>query len=288
MGVWAAWGAAWALGAMGAEGRSLGVMYALEADWAAMTEVAGRPARTVVVGGLRLQEVELGEHRVTAVRMGSGGARTAVSAAVLLSRGPFDLVVTIGPAGVLTEKWPVGTMVRVGRAVFYQTGKVGEGGAEGSKEWRAEGDGEGGAWAGEGRGSGGAGAGAGGGPGGSEEPGETGRGLLAGWPGAEVASGELFIESDSFRTELAEETGCDLVEMNLVGAATALEVFGAAAAHFRIVSDRADARAGADFARFVEGYDGRLGRAVAEALRDLPKDPGSPESYDALRGLLGK
>ena len=55
---------------------------------------------------------------------------------------------------------------------------------------------------------------------------------------------------------------------------------------WRIVSDRADDRAGEDFKTFTARYDGSGGRWIAELIRQLPPNPKAATSYPALRELI--
>jgi len=74
--------------------------------------------------------------------------------------------------------------------------------------------------------------------------------------------------------------------MNAAGLVSALEGRVTRWLVLRVVSDHADESATTEFAGFVKTYDGRGGTLVQQIVRNLPNDPGQPESHDALRRLL--
>ena len=92
--------------------------------------------------------------------------------------------------------------------------------------------------------------------------------------------------STSQRARLASETGAQCVDMNLFGLASACAEHRVPLVCWRIVSDRADDRAGEDFKAFTTQYDGAGGRLLAGTIRKLPPNPNSAASYPALRELI--
>ena len=101
-----------------------------------------------------------------------------------------------------------------------------------------------------------------------------------------VASGEIFVASSGYRSQLAAATGAQAVDMNLFGLETVCGEQSVPLFSWRIVSDRADDQAGETFRNFVAKYDGAGGRALAEVIRHLPANPSAPESYPELQKLL--
>ena len=74
--------------------------------------------------------------------------------------------------------------------------------------------------------------------------------------------------------------------MNLFGLLTVCAGHHLSLINWRIVSDKADDKAGEDFRKFTETYDGAGGKALAELIRNLPPNPNSAESYPELNKLL--
>jgi nucleoside phosphorylase len=101
-----------------------------------------------------------------------------------------------------------------------------------------------------------------------------------------VASGEIFVASDSYRAELGAATRAEAVDMNLFGLVTVCASHQLPLVCWRIVSDRADKNASENFQKFIASYDGAGGKALAEVLRMLPANPNVLESYPKLRELL--
>ena len=74
--------------------------------------------------------------------------------------------------------------------------------------------------------------------------------------------------------------------MNLFGLATVCADHQLPLTCWRIASDRADDNASEDFRKFVAGYDGAGGKAVAEIIKNLPANPNSPDTYQNIKKLL--
>lgn len=241
-------------------GADIAVLYALDVDWQAFAAAAGGEVSGSPCGDRRLQRLTAGGHRITGVRMGSGGTETAVSAACVLSRGHFDLVVSMGPAGSLNNKWEAGTLLVIDRLFPWQTGgarvaalTLPASAAEAVAAERPAGP----RW-------------------------RLAGGLIL--PGAACASGELFINTSAQRQELATEA--DIVDMNTVGVETAAAAWKVPCLHLRVISDQADGNAREDFLKFTKTWNGQCGAAAWKVLAALKPDPAHPGSYEALRALL--
>lgn len=240
-------------------GKTIAFFYALEADERTFRDAAGPSIRQIKIGNAVVSQYSLKGHTIYSARMRSGCVATAASAQALLSRFSCDDIISVGPVGALDPTLEVGSWHRVTRVVAWQKGS-----------WMQE---------------------------------RLIRSEQAEWNFAvnelspvpdqwknistiSVSSGEAFVASDSFRTTLRAETGCDAVDMNLFGLLLVVQSHGLTGKHFRIVSDRADAQASEDFEAFVRGYDGTGGKLVAEMIELLPPDKTSPEAYEELRQLI--
>ncbi len=103
-----------------------------------------------------------------------------------------------------------------------------------------------------------------------------------------VASGEIFVASDNYRSQLGGMTKADGVDMNLYGLVTVCDDHHLPLLCWRVVSDHADDRASEDFKKFVASYNGAGGKAVVELIRRLPMNPNSPAAYPNLNKALSK
>jgi nucleoside phosphorylase len=241
-------------------GSTVAFLYALDGDVAALQKAGAVEVRNFSVGGTVVRQLALDGHTVHAVRMGSGCVQTALAAQALLAKQKCDLVISVGPVGDIKGELETGRWYVINRVVAWQRGSRDDAGFRLHADARMavarhpllEGAG----------------------------------GVLAGMPGIGVASGEVFISCDSFRAELASLSGCAAVDMNLFGLLSVMESHGLGGIHLRTPSDRADSKAGGDFRRFTESYDGAGGRMAAEIIRSMPRDPTSPQAHDALRGML--
>jgi adenosylhomocysteine nucleosidase len=244
-----------------ARADDIAFFYALEADFATFKNAAmvlGEPAK---IGARAVQRLRLGAHTIYALKMGSGAVETAVSAEALLARFRCDRAFSLGPVGALGEALKVGEWVTVKEVVAYQKGAWGSAGfALGEKARMA---------------------------GGEKTGADLERPALWQQPlPVAVASGEIFIASDNYRAELGAAARAEVVDMNLFGLVTACANHEVPLVSWRIVSDRADKNASADFQKFVANYDGAGGAALAEVIRNLPANPNAPSSYPKLRELL--
>ncbi len=238
----------------------IGFLYALEADWQGLLKASGSQPVPHAAGDRRLQKLTAGGHVIWAVKMGSGIAETAVSTTCLLHRGPFDLLISAGPAGSLKDAMEPGTLVVIDRLLPWQTNgpkvvsltlpltsatRQGRP-AEAAPRWLLAG--------------------------GQELPGVTG------------ASGEYFVNTTGQRQELAAQA--EIVDMNTLGVETAAAAWKVPCLHLRVISDRANESAREDFLAFEKSWDGRCGTLAWTVLTSLKPDPTHPKSYDALRELL--
>lgn len=245
-----------------AKGDQIAFFYALDVDFVKL-KLAGRAGGQALPSGDRsIQRIHLGAHTVFAIKMGSGVVESAVSAETLLARFRCDLALSVGPVGGLVNDLAVGDWIRVKRVVNYQNGS-----------WTTEGfarsEGSVSVLTGEVAGDG------------TNVP-----VLLSKAREATVASGEIFVASDSYRNELRAGTEAEGVEMNLSGLLAACRNHRVPLVCWRIVSDRADDSANNDFKTFVSRYDGAGGKAVAELIQSLPPNANSPATYPELRNLI--
>ncbi len=252
---------AWALAATPAAGRTILVLYALEADGAALRGADPAPAALLKAGERAAQRITAGIHTLYAAPMGAGPIESAITTEALLAATQADLVLSVGVAGALAADLAVGDWVEIGGVVPYQQGRLTEAGLQRRGDPPAP-----------------CGAAAG-----LADP------LPEAWRNARrvvAASGEAFVAAPGARDQLARETGAAVVEMNLAGVAAACRNRGVPHVHFRLISDLADAAAGESFQQFVASYDGaggHLARIFAEALGADPRDP---RTYQALQKLL--
>lgn len=244
-----------AAGWLAARGDQIALFYALDADWAAVQGAGVEAGAPVRVGGSAIARWRVGPHTVYGVRMGSGCVEAALAAQGLLSRFRCDRAVSVGPAGDLTGRRAIGTWLRVERVTAWQ--RVGDA-AEAPRNavWRMPDDG-------------------------APRP--------QAWreaEGADLVSGEAFIDRAALRDELEARHGAGLVDMNAFGVALACERQGVPLEVWRVVSDHADEAAAGDFRAFAEAYDGSGGRAFVAWLTALPPNPEAAASYERLRAAM--
>jgi len=231
--------------------------YALNQDLVTFEQLAGPPVTSKKIGESTIHSYLVGKHRVYAAKMGSGCVQTAVSAQALLSLNRCDLVVSTGPAGGLEEGLEIGNWVVANRMVAYQKGIFDSTGFSLTSSSEVD----------------------------LADPNLIDL-LPQKLPKADIASGEIFIASDSYRRELNSLSGCSLVEMNLFGLAMTMRHHDLSGIHFRIISDFANANASADFRSFTDSYDGKGGILVHQFISNLPSSGQSPIEYPNLRRLL--
>lgn len=242
------------------DASTIGVFYALDGDVAALQKAGATQVRNFTVGATSVQQLGLDGHTVYAVRMGSGCVQTSLAVHALLAKQKCDLVISVGPIGDIRGDLEIGTWYLVNEVVAWQRGSQDETGFRLHADARMAIP--------------------------KHPLQEDTGGVLAGLPTVGVASGEVFIASDEFRAELASRSGCSAVDMNLFGLLSVLQSHGIVGIHLRMPSDKADSKAGEDFRRFADAYDGAGGRMAAEIIRALPPDATSPQAHEALRGLL--
>ena len=237
------------------------VLCALEQDVVQINKAADYTIRTVKNGQRTAPCLSLAGHDVYVARMGAGLVESAVTAEALISHVHPDLVLTVGVAGALCDDLAPGSWVRITDFVAYQKGSFNESGfaAQGA---RAE-----------------------------VLPAEcvVADPLPTGWQTCRLvraASGEAFMASTAGREHLRDETGADVVEMNLAGIAAACRNHEVQQIHYRQISDRADPSAAADFLRFSKHYDGQGGTWAVEFIRRLKTDRRDPQAHPALEKLL--
>jgi adenosylhomocysteine nucleosidase len=240
---------------------SVGWFYALDSDKVAFEKIVGSPLRTVsLTGGTVMNEYRVGPHRVVAAKMGSGCVTTAVTVTRVMALNPFDRLISTGPAGGIAEGYQRGEWVRVTETVGWQQGKIGESGQEHSTKDIS-----------------------------NEEVMD-----ISSWPpgkwrevrGVKLVSGEAFVASSEHRSELARNYQAQIVEMNSLGILTSLQQTSVKILILRVISDFANEQANADFAAFLQSYQGEGGTMVAEMVKNLPVGQDEPGAHDALKKLL--
>jgi len=243
-----------------AKADDIAFFYALEADFRAVKDAGAVTAKPVKVGDRAIQMITLRTHKVYAVKMGSGPVETAISAESLLARFRCDRAFSLGPVGAISDKLEIGHWSRVDWLVAYQKGSWTNSGfqpKDGDINLAKE-----------------------------LEPQSVVPSLFQKLSKIRVASGEIFVASNSYRERLREATNADAVDMNLFGLVSVCSDHHVPLINWRIVSDKADDNAGEDFRKFTETYDGAGGKAVAELIKNLPANPNSPQSYPELEKLL--
>jgi adenosylhomocysteine/aminodeoxyfutalosine nucleosidase len=236
--------------------------YALDADLQTLKAQSHSTGKTIRVGSRSIYTFEIGNHRVYAVKMGSGVVETAASAQALLAKVSCDLAISVGPVGGISDSLNVATWHLVTNVVCYQKGS-----------WTKDGFSIG-------------------------APVDTGKhdstnrlakfvpALFTNVTEITLASGEIFVASTSYREQLRETTRAQAVDMNLYGLLTVCNDHNVTLTSWRVVSDHADDNAGDAFRTFVAKYDGEGGKAVAQYIAHLPTNPNFPAAYPNLQRAL--
>ncbi len=242
-------------------GDTIAFFYALDKDFEALKAQAESAGQPIKVGSRNIAVLQIKTHKVYAVKMGSGAVETAVSAQGLLSRMKCDAGFSVGPVGALSDKLKIGSWHRVEVVANFQRGSWTKSGFQLSPPSAT-----------------------------SLQTNLTDKfklpELFQKLEAIKVASGEIFIASGNYRTQVRETTGADAVDMNLFGLITVCADHHLPLHCWRVVSDKADDNASEDFRKFVENYDGAGGKALAELIANLPPNPNSPQSYPNLNKAL--
>jgi adenosylhomocysteine nucleosidase len=244
-----------------ANADTIAFFYALDKDFEMLKIEAQSTWQSIKVGSRTIPVLLLNSHRVYAVKMGSGGVETAISAQALLARIHCDEGFSVGPVGGLSDELKVGDWYQVREIVAYQKGSWTKTGFQLSEnalrkltnalpQNRSE--------------------------------------LFQKLDNIKVASGEIFVASDNYRAQLRETTDADAVDMNLFGLVRVCADYQLPLICWRVVSDHANDNASEDFKKFAADYDGSGGKAVAETIKNLPINLNSPEAYPNLRKILSQ
>jgi nucleoside phosphorylase len=240
---------------------TIAFFYALDKDLEAFKSRAGAVGQPLKVGGHVIPVFQLASHRVYAVKMGSGAVTTASSVQALLARIECDEAFSVGPAGAIVDNLAVGSWHRVTQIICYQKGSWSRAGFQIADSSVL-----------------------------NLKTAETNSNMLPKLfqtvETIKVASGEIFVASDNFRSQLHDQTGADAVDMNLFGLATICQEHHLPLTCWRVTSDRADDHASEDFQSFVAHYDGAGGQAIAELIMHHPTNPNSPDAYPYLLKML--
>jgi adenosylhomocysteine/aminodeoxyfutalosine nucleosidase len=237
---------------------NLAFFYALDADFQNFKAQAAGSRPAVKVGNHSVQVVTIATFTVYCTKMGAGTVETATSVEALLGRFQCDRAFSLGPIGALNDQLDIGHWYVPGTVIAYQKGSWTNSGFQRGDRSTIE----------------------------LGKMPDNVPALFKNLPAIKVASGEIFVASTNYRSQLRGITQGDAVDMNLFGLLSACESNHVPSVNFRIVSDKADDNAGRDFAEFAKHYDGAGGKAVAELIKSLPPDPNSPQSYPALEKLL--
>ena len=237
---------------------SLVVLFAFEADIKTLRAEAKELAEPKPWFGGKLYNLQIGGHTVRAALMQSGCIESAVTASALLARERPDWLISVGVAGSLSDANPRGAWLAVNELALNDTIQP-----TGAKPFMK-------------------------------------LNILPDYPALSVAlpaawrearevrlfSAGRFLHDSAERAAIKSESGAEVVDMNLLGIVRACQRAGVKNLHWRIVSDWADEKAGADFRSFVSQYNGAGGRAVAEFLGKLPVSPERPEAYPQLNKMI--
>ena len=245
-------------------GDEIGVFYALEQDWGKLKSQAQYIGITKV-GNRSIETIRLGSHQIYGIKMGAGVVESAISAQALLGRFRCDLAISLGPIGALSDELKIGQWCLITNVVAYQKGTQTRAAFQASEKsyyslpFPAR----------------------------LKEAGVENSLKLK---KISVASGEMFIASESFQKELQEKTQAQAVDMNLFGLLSAFTSYASAQGlphiALRVVSDEANDSATQDFKTFVASYKGEGGATVAQLITNLPSNPNSPDTYPTLRKML--
>lgn len=233
--------------------RSILFFFALEQDWKAFQDELGITSISRSLGGSTIFSASFRGDSISAVKMQAGPVETAISSSLLLAVRSADIALSAGPVGGLSLKVAPRDVGLVADVIAWQK----SGGVELGDEVR-----------------------------GRRIRWERWQGIYPERRLFAVASGEVFVGTQELRQQIHEQTGADVVDMNLFGLVSALARFGVPSLHVRIVSDLADENAAEDFRHFVESYQGDLGRSLGRFVRDMPPDKTSPASYPEFEELL--
>lgn len=237
---------------------SVVVLFALEADIKALRAAGSEVAEPRPWHGGKLYFIQVGRHQVRAALMQAGCIESAITSATLLSRERPDWLISVGLAGSLSDAHTRGTWLAIGELAL--NGAIQPTGRNTVEKLTVV-----------------------------EESPAMKSALPAVWSegsAVRLLSVARFVSDASERAGLRADSGADLVDMNLLGIVRACQRARVKNLHWRIVSDWADSKAGADFREFVNNYDGAGGRAVAEFLQKMPVSPERPEAYPELDKLI--
>lgn len=232
------------------QAEQIAVVYCLEQDAQSLTNPTEADKTPLPLHRKGIKKVHIPPHDLYLIQAGSGTESTAANTARILDAVNPDRIYHIGPAGNLTDI-PIGTTVEITGFDAYQTGIV--------------------------------------------QNGRTLKDLITAWEGStdfpkeRTASGNLFIADSQKRTELAQQSQCNLVEMNVYGFMTAIKTSttpNLPRTILKIVSDNADEKASEDFAEFSKDYPGTLGTYIKKIVAKLPPNPAQAESYETLKNAI--
>lgn len=243
-----------------ANGQTIAVFYALDADFGTLSRAADAKVSSKKVAGTTVTSLRFGSRTVAVAKMGAGCVETASSVQSVLSNVSPELVISIGPAGAISDGVPLQEWYLISSVVAYQVGTATPSGIiqKESANWKGS-------------------------------DGQKFGVFPEIWKTAKrvnVASGELFVASNAEREQIRSSTRAELVDMNLFGLAAVCSRNTVPWIAWKITSDRADDEAPATFKKFVDYYKGQGGTAVAEFIKQLPANPASLQSYDNIQKAL--
>lgn len=242
-----------------ATSRTVAYFYALDEDWRRFSEFIGEPIENIARSGFTFARVRMGNEVIYGIKMGSGAVQTALSSQALLAFIPIDLAFSTGPVGALSDDLQVGQVFRVEKVIPWQTIGVLTPAGAGSVPTLA-----------------------------IQAPAGDWSEHLRGYQIISVASGEVFVETAELRDRIQSATEAEAVDMNLFGLISALKKTAVPSIHLRVVSDKANEKAVADFTSFRTSYRGDLGLQIGKIIKNLPTDATDPEAYSELKTLFDK
>jgi len=237
--------------------RNVGFLYALEKDRNQFLLEIGGQVQKIDKNGKIIEFVHHRESKIYLKNMGSGAVRTAVSTESLLGATNMDLVISVGPVGLLDHSFSVEDILVVSRVLPWQT--IEDLSIASPKSFKALLP---------------------------QMPKGIPMSFLENYKRVSAASGEAFIKSTELKNRIRTTTDAEVVDMNLFGLLVALDQRDIPSLHVRIISDEADENASQDFAQFRDTYNGKLGKLVAELIINLPSDMTDPENYPELEELF--
>jgi adenosylhomocysteine/aminodeoxyfutalosine nucleosidase len=230
------------------------VFFALEIDANEIKNAGSTLGAPLAIAGSTIHRLRLGDHTIYLCQMGSGCLETSLHAQNLFQRFSCSAAYSLGPAATLDASLDIGSWHAVSEVLGWQVGM----------------------WA----------------PTGFQlNPKAMIQLSVASHPltmgsARVLASGDSFIADSSQRQFIRNATQASLLDMNLYGLARSCQEWKVPLHAWKVISDRADPNASADFKKFCSSYDGRGGRELAAYLKGLPIPKTEPEAHPQIQRHL--